>query len=52
MVEVEDDREPIPGYDFSFAPYLPVDPEYRQTYSERQMMWLDEWHPPVGYWVQ
>lgn len=52
MILVDDEREPIPGYDFIFAPCRPVDPEYRQLYRERQLMWLDEWAPPIGYWPQ
>lgn len=48
---VEDERDPLPGYDFTFAPSRPLDPEYRQTFSGLQMEWLIEWVPQVGYWA-
>ena len=34
-----------PGYDDSFAPLCPVDPEYRQSYSLLQLSWLERWMP-------
>lgn len=49
---VEDEREPIPGYDFTFAPYRPIDPEYREVCMPRLTAWLVEWAPMVGSWPQ
>lgn len=49
---VPDERDPIPGYDFVFAPSYPLDPEYRQTYSQEHLAWLQEWLPQAGYLPQ
>jgi hypothetical protein len=38
-------EEMQPGYDFSFAPNKPVDPDYRQAYLCLQLAWLDRWQP-------
>lgn len=36
------------GYDWSFAPIHPKDPEYRQAYAEAQRIWLEHWWPYEG----
>lgn len=40
------------GYDWTFAPVKPADPEYRMAYSELQKVWLLRWVPRVGAWIQ
>jgi hypothetical protein len=50
--DVADEREPMPGYDFAFAPCRPHDPEYRQACSDLHLQWLKGWAPQVGYWPQ
>jgi hypothetical protein len=52
MFDVDAEREPIPGYDFTFAPYRPRDPEYRQTHMGRQLRWLEDWEPMNGSYPQ
>lgn len=37
-----------PGVDFVFAPLLPPESEYRQTYYEAQRAWLWQWEPQPG----
>ena len=40
------------GYDWSFAPVKPDDPEYRQRYAEAQRLFLEHWIPYESDWVQ
>lgn len=40
------------GYDFSFAPIAPIDPDYRQAYQEAQLRWLEHWVPNEEGWPQ
>jgi hypothetical protein len=34
-----------PCVDFTFAPCLPSESEYRQAYAEAQRVWLYNWEP-------
>lgn len=46
FIFVDEERTSLlPGYDFSFAPCRPQDPEYRQMYGERHLKWLAQWEP-------
>ena len=40
------------GFDWTFTPVHPDNPEYRQLLSELQLRWLEQWHPYEGAWIQ
>lgn len=33
------------GWDWAMAPVLPAVSEYRQSFSEAQAKWLEQWQP-------
>lgn len=52
MKPVQDFEDEDFGYCFSFAPFKPEDPEYRQAYQAAQLRWLETWEPDSWDWMQ
>jgi len=50
--EWDDEERGGAGFDFTFAPAKPDNPEYRQLLAEMQRRWLECWQPYEGDWVQ
>ena len=42
---IDYDQMPEFGYDWSLAPVLSAETEYRQSYAEAQLRWLEQWWP-------
>ena len=39
------DEQPQFGYDWIIAPALPKESEYRQSFADAQLKWLECWQP-------